>query len=47
MSVVFKTCLFKIHNPSKRRKAMMLDCLRRNERAYWKVLGAVKSDIDN
>ena len=44
MSSVYKTCLFKIHNPSKRRRAMMLDCLRRNERAYWKVLDAVKSD---
>ena len=24
----------------------MLDCLRRNERAYWKVLDAVKSDAE-
>jgi len=47
MSEVFKTCLFKIHNPSKRRRAMMLDCLRRNERAYWKVLDAVKTDAED
>ena len=46
MTEVYKTCLFKIHNPSKRRRAMMLDCLRRNERAYWKVLDAVKSDAE-
>ena len=26
---------------------MMLDCLRRNERAYWKVLDAVKSDAED
>ena len=44
---VYKTCLFKIHNPSKRRRAMMLDCLRRNERAYWKVIDAVKSDAED
>ena len=47
VSSVYKTCLFKIHNPSKRRRAMMLDCLRRNERAYWKVLDAVKSDAED
>jgi len=47
MADVYKTCLFKIHNPSKRRRAMMLDCLRRNERAYWKVLDAVKSDAED
>ena len=46
MAEVFKTCLFKIHNPSKRRRAMLLDCLRRNERAYWKILDNVKPDAE-
>jgi len=46
MAAVYKTCLFKIHNPSNRRRAMLLDCLRRNERAYWKVLDTVKSDAE-
>ena len=46
MAEVYKTCLFKIHNPSKRRRAMLLDCLRRNERAYWKILDNVKADAE-
>ena len=36
---IYKTCLFKIHNASKRRRAMMLDSLWRVDRAYWKILG--------
>ena len=47
MPDVYKTCLFKLHNPSKRRRAMLLDCLRRNERAYWKVLDAIKADAED
>lgn len=35
---VYKTCLFKIHNPSQRRRAMMLDCMRRADRAFWKLM---------
>ena len=38
----YKTCLFKIHNPSKHKRAMMLDCLQRNQRAYWKVLDTLR-----
>ena len=38
MAKVFKTCLFKIHNPSKRKRAMMMDALWRNDRAFWKFM---------
>jgi len=42
MSKVYKTCLFKIHNPSKRKRAMMLDSMRRADRAYWTLLDAIE-----
>ena len=46
MSKVFKTCLFKIHNPSQRRRAMMLDCMRRADRAFWKLMRHYEPQAD-
>ena len=45
MSKVYKTCLFKVHNPSKRKQAMMLDSMRRADRAYWMLLGSVEKQV--
>ena len=45
MSKVYKTCLFKVHNPSKRKQAMMLDSMRRADRAYWMLLDSVEEQV--
>lgn len=34
----YKTCVFRIHNPSRRKRAMLDDALRRNHVAYTKAL---------
>ena len=45
VSKVYKTCLFKVHNPSKRKQAMMLDSMRRADRAYWMLLDSVEEQV--
>ena len=45
MSKVYKTCLFKVHNPSKRKQAMMLDAMRRADRAYWMLLDSIEEQV--
>ncbi|RZO72217.1 MAG: hypothetical protein EVA67_02445 [OM182 bacterium] len=45
MSEVYKTCLFKVHNPSKRKRAMMLDAMRRADRAFWILLDSIKEQV--
>lgn len=45
MSKVYKTCLFKVHNPSKRKQAMMLDSMRRADRAYWTLLDSIEEQV--
>jgi putative transposase len=45
MSKVYKTCLFKVHNPSKRKQAMMLDSMRRADRAYWMLLDSIEEQV--
>jgi len=42
---VYKTALFKLHNPSQRRRAMLLDSMRRAEHAYWKVLRLIEAEV--
>ena len=46
MATVYKTAVFKLHNPSKHRKAMLIDCMQRAEHAYWKVLNKIKPEVD-
>ena len=46
MKTVYKTAVFKLHNPSKHRKAMLIDCMQRAEHAYWKVLNKIKPEVD-
>ncbi len=41
---VFKTAVFKIHSPSKRKKAMMWDAMKRAHLAYGKLLYAYMPD---
>lgn len=41
---VYKTALFKLHKPTKRRRAMLLDSMRRADSAYWKVLRLIELD---
>ena len=41
----FLTTQFKIHNPSKRRCAMLLDAMRRSHLGYDKLLRAVQDDV--
>jgi len=45
VSKVYKTCLFKVHNPSKRKQAMMLDSMRRADRAYWMLLDSIEDQV--
>ena len=43
---VFKTAVFRLHNPSKRKCARLSDTMRRNHLAYIKILDAVQNDLD-
>ena len=38
IAIVYKTAVFRIHNPSRRKRAMLNDALKRYHRAYTKVL---------
>ena len=42
---VFLTVKFKLHNPSQRRKALLLDAMKRTHLAYDKLLKAIESDV--
>lgn len=41
----FKTAVFRLHNPSNHRRAMMLDAMKRAHRAYSKALCVVEPDV--
>jgi len=43
---VYKTAVFKIHNPSRRKRALLDDALRRNHLAYTKVLRALTANVE-
>ena len=42
----FLTVKYKLHNPSQRRRAMLLDAMRRAHLGYDKILKAVRPDVD-
>ena len=42
---VYKTAVFKLHNPSRRRRAALTDIMKRVDRAYWKAIRAVEQDV--
>jgi hypothetical protein len=42
---VFKTAIFKAHNPSRHKRAMMDYALRQGEHAYWKAIGHVEPKV--
>jgi hypothetical protein len=42
----YKTAIFKLHNPSQRKRAMLRDALTRNHRAYTKLLDALLPEIE-
>ncbi len=42
----FLTVKYKIHNPSQRRRALLLDAMRRAHLGYDKLLKAVRSDVE-
>ena len=42
----FLTVKYKLHNPSRRRRALMLDAMRRAHLGYDKLLKAVREDIE-
>ncbi len=42
----FLTVKFKLHNPSQRRRAMLLDAMRRAHLGYDKILKAIRSDVE-
>ena len=42
---VFLTVKFKLHNPSQRRKALLLDAMKRTHLGYDKLLKAVEPDV--
>ena len=46
MQAQFKTAIFEIHNPSRRKKRMMLDALKRNHLAYSKGLSFLLQQLD-
>ena len=43
---VYKTAVFKIHKPSRRKRALLDDALRRNHLAYSKALRILKANIE-
>lgn len=43
---VYKTAVFKIHNPSRRKRALLDDALRRNHLAYTKALRILTANIE-
>jgi hypothetical protein len=43
---VYKTAVFKIHNPSRRKRALLDDALRRNHLAYTKTLHILTANIE-
>ena len=42
----YKTAVFRIHNPSRRKRAMLSDALTRNHRAYTKLLVALLPNVE-
>ena len=42
----FLTVKFKLHNPSQRRRAMLVDAMRRAHLGYDKIPKAIRSDVD-
>ena len=42
----FLTVKYKLHNSSQRRRAMLLDAMRRAHLGYDKILKAVRSDVE-
>ncbi len=42
----FLTVKYKLHNPSQRRRALLLDAMRRAHLGYDKILKAVRSDVE-
>lgn len=42
----FLTAKFKLHNPSRRRRAMLLDAMRRAHLGYDKILKAAQADVE-
>ena len=42
----YKTAVFRIHNPSRRKRAMLRDALTRNHRAYTKLLAALLPNVE-
>ena len=45
MQFSFLTVKYKLHNPSKRRRALLLDAMRRAHMVYDKLLKAVRPDV--
>ncbi len=46
IAYAYKTAVFKIHNPSLRKRAMLGDALKRNHRAYSKLLELLLPRVD-
>jgi IS605 OrfB family transposase len=43
---VYKTAIFKLHNPSRRKRAMLIDSMRRAHLAYARLLAQLLKDVD-
>src|SRR5579871_4503157 len=43
---VFKTAVFKIHNPTRRKRALLDDALQRNHLAYTKALRSLTPNLE-
>jgi len=43
----FLTVKYKLHNPSRRKRALLLDAMRRAHLGYDKILKAIKPDVEN